>query len=82
MLRAYQHQTAKLVQVPIVGEVGPEALVWVDLLEPTPEESSLVERLLGIAIPTQAEMEEIELSARLYNEDGAEFMTMTALSRL
>jgi magnesium transporter len=82
MLRAYQHQTAKLVQVPISEGGSAEGLVWLDLLTPTPEEEKLVETLLGIVIPTQAEMEEIELSARLYNEDGAEFMTMTALSRL
>ena len=28
------------------------------------------------------EMEEIELSARLYHEGGAEFMTMTAVTKL
>jgi magnesium transporter len=82
MLRAYQHQAAKLVQVPVSEGRSGEDLVWLDLLNPTPEEDRLVESLLGIVIPTQAEMEEIELSARLYNEDGAEFMTMTALSRL
>jgi magnesium transporter len=43
------------------------------------EEVARVEALLGIKIPTQAEMEEIELSSRLYHEDGAEFMTMVGL---
>jgi len=46
------------------------------------DEETLVNELLGIVIPSQAEMEEIELSARLYTEGGAEFMTMTALSGL
>lgn len=82
MLRAYQHQTAHLVQIAISEDAAAEGLVWLDLLNPTPEEDKLVETLLGIVIPTRAEMEEIELSARLYNEDGAAFMTMTALSRL
>jgi magnesium transporter len=82
MLRAYQHQTNKLIQVPVSADSLVGGLVWLDLLDPTPEEDSLVESLLGIVIPTQAEMEEIELSARLYNEDGAEFMTMTALFKL
>ncbi|HUH76456.1 MAG TPA: magnesium/cobalt transporter CorA [Devosia sp.] len=58
------------------------SLVWLDLLNPTLEEQAQVECLMGLVIPTQAEMEEIELSARLYNEDGAEFMTMTALAGL
>jgi magnesium transporter len=54
-------------------------LVWIDLLKPTAEEDTQVEALLGIKIPTRAEMEEIELSSRLYHEDGAEFMTMVGL---
>ena len=82
MLRAYQHQATKLVQVPMSEGSSTEALVWLDLLDPSVEEDNFVEQLLGIVIPTQAEMEEIELSARLYNEDGAEFMTMTALFKL
>ena len=82
MLRAYQHQDAKLVHIPISEGQSTEGLVWVDLLDPTPEEDNLVESLLGFVIPTRAEMEEIELSARLYHEDGAEFMTMTALFKL
>ncbi len=39
-----------------------------------------MEKALGLDLPTRDEMEEIELSARLYQEDGAEFMTMTALA--
>ncbi len=82
MLRAYQHQAAKLIQIPL-SEDGPrDGLVWLDLLDPSAEENRIVETFLGIVIPTQAEMEEIELSARLYHEDGAEFMTMTALFKL
>ena len=40
------------------------------------------EQQLGIEIPTRDEMQEIELSDRLYQEDGAEFMTMTAATEL
>jgi magnesium transporter len=56
--------------------------VWLDLLNPTPEEDACVERALGIALPSREEMQEIEMSARLYNEGGAEFMTITALAKL
>lgn len=56
--------------------------VWFDLINPDPAETREVEAALGISIPTRDEMEEIELSARLYQEDGAEFLTMTALTRL
>lgn len=50
-----------------------------DLLNPSPDDVKRVEGRLGIAIPTRDEMAEIELSNRLYSEDGAEFMTMTAI---
>ncbi|MGK9050285.1 magnesium/cobalt transporter CorA [Neorhizobium petrolearium] len=56
-------------------------VVWYDLINPTPEEERSVGEALGIAVPTMDEMEDIELSARLYQEDGAEFMTMTVLTR-
>jgi magnesium transporter len=36
-----------------------------------------VERTLGIDVPMREEMEEIEISSRLYFEDGAAFMTAT-----
>ncbi len=51
------------------------ASVWIDLMNPTAEEDRFVEQALGIAIPTRAEMREIEASNRLYNENGACFMT-------
>ncbi|UXN68310.1 magnesium transporter CorA family protein [Devosia neptuniae] len=83
MLRAYHNEAARLVQSTLpLDPAGIAGLVWLDLLQPTAEEDRLVEQLLGIDIPSQAEMEEIELSARLYSEDGAEFMTMTGLHKL
>ncbi|ODT83634.1 MAG: magnesium transporter [Pelagibacterium sp. SCN 64-44] len=79
MLRCYKSHLAMLAEVaPDAIETTPD-LVWLDLLNPSPEETRRVEALLGIVIPTRAEMAEIELSSRLYSEDGAEFMTMTAL---
>ncbi|HEV7251150.1 MAG TPA: magnesium transporter CorA family protein [Shinella sp.] len=56
--------------------------LWYDLLNPTAEEVTDVETALRITMPTREEMEDIELSARLYQEDGAAFMTMTALTNL
>lgn len=78
MLRMFSHEDERLAS----AETCAAAPVWVDLFNPTPEEDAEVERMLGIDIPTQAEMEEIELSARLYTEAGAEFMTLTGLAKL
>jgi magnesium transporter len=57
-----------------------EGPVWIDLVSPTPDEDACVERALAISLPSREEMQEIEMSARLYNEGGAEFMTITAIS--
>jgi magnesium transporter len=60
----------------------PAGAAWYDLFNPTPEEDRFVAASLGIDIPTREEMKDIEPSARLYKEAGAEFMTMTAMANL
>ncbi|ASP90057.1 magnesium/cobalt transporter CorA [Sinorhizobium meliloti] len=83
MLRIYKSQNSRLVLVdPLDGLACQEPVIWFDLFNPSSEETRLVEERLGIAIPTRDEMQEIELSDRLYQEDGAEFMTMTATAKL
>jgi magnesium transporter len=56
-------------------------VLWIDLVNPTDEEERVLEGRLGLDIPTREEMEEIEVSSRLYVEDGAAFMTATLPSR-
>ena len=56
-----------------------EAAVWIDLVTPTVQEDRTVEGLLGIAVPTREEMQEIEVSSRLYVENGARYMTATLM---
>src|SRR5881392_159303 len=57
----------------------PESAVWIDLIKPTAEEDHAVERLAGIAVPTREDMQEIEISSRLYIENGARYMTATLM---
>jgi magnesium transporter len=57
------------------GWMLPADAVWIDLVQPTREEEVLVEQALGISVPTPEEMLELEPSSRLYQEDGATFMT-------
>jgi len=61
------------------GGKFPDGAVWLDLHSPTPAENKLVERTLGIALPTREEMQEIEVTSRLYVENGARFMTATLM---
>jgi len=53
--------------------------VWVDLHEPTPDEEHHVEALLGVELPTRAEMKGMEDSRRLYAENGALYLTATVM---
>ncbi|MEO6945443.1 MAG: magnesium transporter CorA family protein [Nitrobacter sp.] len=57
----------------------PDNAVWIDLDKPTPEEDRAVERLAGIAVPTREDMQEIEISSRLYVENGARYMTASLM---
>jgi magnesium transporter len=63
------------------GDLGslPENAVWIDLVKPTAQEDHAVERLAGIAVPTREDMQEIEISSRLYVENGARYMTATLM---
>ena len=81
MLRAYIREGDRLVPTDFdpASDANLGGAVWYSLTDPTREEDKFVESCLGIDIPTRREMQDIEPSARLYSEDGAEFMTITAL---
>ena len=88
MLRIYTRENECLApyDLTVTGESEPVPpagqILWIDLLNPTAEEDRFVEKIVGVSIPTREEMEEIEVSSRLYNEDGGEFMTMAGLAQL
>ena len=80
MLSAYVPRGTSL-ERRVIEEAGPvpEGAVWFDLVTPTLAEDKLLERALGIAVPTREEMQEIEVSSRLYVENGARYMTATLM---
>ena len=57
----------------------PESAVWFDLVNPHQRENKLVEQKVGVAVPTREEMQEIEVTSRLYVENGARYMTATLM---
>ncbi len=57
----------------------PDDAAWIDLEEPTKEEEKLVELCIKVNVPTEEEMAEIEPSSRLYEKNGALYMTVSAL---
>ena len=58
-----------------------EKALWYDLLEPTHDEIKALERYLDLELPTHEDMQEIEVSSRLYQESNALFLTATILSK-
>ena len=54
----------------------PEGTTWIDALSPTPEESALLTRTLGVEPPSLAKMSEIESSSRLYRMRDAVCVTL------
>ena len=80
MLSVYVPRGTSLERVPVeTGAPPTEAAVWIDLVGPTLLEDKQVEALVGIAVPTREEMQEIEVSSRLYVENGARYMTATLM---
>src|SRR5215468_9238425 len=57
----------------------PDDAVWIELVDPTREEELAVESSVGVDLPTRQEMSAIEVSSRLYQENGATFMIATLL---
>jgi len=80
MLDLYVKQGGRIGHLAEATEIPAEA-VWIDMLRPTVEEEKRVEQATGIAVPTHAEMQEIEASSRLYHDEGNLFMTAIVLSK-
>ena len=80
MLSVYVPRGTTLERIAVEpGSPPPDEAVWIDLVMPTVQEDKQVEKLLGIAVPTREEMQEIEVSSRLYVENGARYMTATLM---
>jgi magnesium transporter len=73
MLFAYRAEAGHLARMPLPVVLA-DAL-WIDLYRPLTEQAAEV-ALLGTAVPSLADMEEIEISNRLYREGGADHMTV------
>ena len=71
MLNALATEKGRL--IPLAGERLQESLedaIWVDLLDPEPDERDRVSRLYRQILPETEDVEEIEASARFYEDAG------------
>jgi magnesium transporter len=73
MLFAYVRDGARLTRLGVDADLS--QAVWIDLYRPQLHQLTSV-RGLGVEVPTLADMEEIEISNRLYREGGADYLTV------
>jgi magnesium transporter len=76
MIRGFAAKEGRLDEVDDISQRF-DGVVWIDLFNPSSDEEALIESRIAIDIPTRADMEEIEISSRLYYEEGDAFMTAT-----
>src|SRR5436190_20787115 len=80
MLWVYVPRVTSLDRIAVTSDADvPDSAVWFDLVNPAHEEDKLVERKVGVAVPTREEMQEIEVTSRLYVDNGARYMTATLM---
>ena len=74
MLNVFTLSNGRLFQEEIesLEELSRFRPIWVDLEEPTPEEKRWIKQYYGLSIPEDAIDEDIEESARFYEEDNGE----------
>jgi len=62
-----------------IGAEMPSEIIWADLLNATAEEKQFVERLLGIRVPSEDSLSEIEASSRLILDNGTLYLSSPAV---
>lgn len=81
MITVYVPANAGLMPVAVtVNETLPVEALWIDLLQPSEEELTFVDLKLNLDVPTEADMQEIEVSSRLYVDNGTTYMTATMVT--
>lgn len=81
MLNGFSCGTGRLTR--ILSVTSAESLrdaVWIDMVSATPEEITRVQQATGLAVPTEAEISEIETSSRLSTRNGVLYLNMPMVS--
>ena len=79
MITAFATRNSRLERLDLTERRLGDA-VWIDLEAPTQAEEDAVEAALGIDIPTREDMQEIEVSSRIYREGGVLFLTAQVIA--
>lgn len=57
-------------------DITDPSVIWVDLMDPTPEDRSAVAKQFGIEIPSREDLQEIETSSRLRSDSDGTYVSM------
>lgn len=83
MIKIFYRKDGKIESCQSVTElavISKDAVLWIDLLQPSGDQKRAVEAYLGTEIQSRAEAEEIESSSRFSEEDGVIFANTNFLS--
>lgn len=69
-------QTKRLIQ-----STSPEAAIWIEVFDPTQEESETILRQTNIDLPEHHEMHQLEFSNRFYEENDALHLSLTVVTK-
>jgi magnesium transporter len=75
VIDTYLQENGGLRRVELPATGLPREAVWIDVREPQGDDLLRVQAALQIELPTREEMQEIELSSRIYQEGNATFLT-------
>lgn len=73
MMYAFHESNGRLERIAPAAPL--DDTIWIDLYRPLPAQAAQV-AALGVEVPSLADMEEIEISNRLYRENGIDYMTV------
>jgi len=76
MLTAFATSDGRLHPVDDPDDETLHRVAWINLLRPNAEEVERVQRVTGLAVPTEAQISEIESSSRLAKRDGAIYLSL------
>ena len=79
-MKLYNLEEGYLVEKNVTEDIILDDTVWIDITNPSLKEKSLIETKFNIIIPTAAEIDDLEVSRRLYGEEDTHYMTAYILS--
>ena len=82
MITAYVPSNGMLKPAGIAtGGLIPDGTVWVDVVSPSDSDLAFLDEALGLDVPTEEDMQAIEMSSRLYHEENALYMTAMMITQ-